>query len=315
MTIDLKKITKGRVTLPPRVVWYSFDGVGKTTAASGAPEPFFLDLNMGSAKHDVARVRPQDFDEFVEWLYAIERGQVPCKSVVIDSLTELESMLNKKFFGDKGPNSGDWAYGRGDDFASSKWREVLAQLERIWLQGKVIIMTAHAKVKKFNDPTGLSFDRFELSLRPDSASQVRQWADFVLFAREEVLLAQENKQEKNKGKTTGVRFQYTRRSPAFDAKARGSAFFPPVLHLGWQPLWEAIQQDEARLRGMRDEIDVMLKEIADTELTTKVVEWLRQQPGNVVETHNRVKELLDQKRAAIQEGEAAAVEESSPAAA
>ena len=314
MPFDPKKIQRGRVPLPPRLCWYSADGVGKTTSAAGAPEPFFLDLNRGSTKFDVQRYTPVDYDDFLEWLTAIELGKVPYKTLVIDSLTEVESLLTKKFFGDRGPNSGDWAYGRGDDYSYAKWRELLAQLERIWLQGKGIIMTAHAKVAKFNDPTGPAYDRFELSLRPGAASVVRQWCDYVCFAREEIVLDQ-SKTERTKGKTTGVVYQYTRRCPAYDAKARGSTLFPARLPLGWQPLIEAIEADESRTVSMRKEIDTMLAELGQPETTRTVTEWLRGHPMTVVETHNRVKELLDAKQAPSEVVATNAAAEGQPSAA
>lgn len=309
MPIDLKRLTRGRVALPPRVVLYSFDGVGKTTCAASAPDPVFLDMNRGSLKFDVQRFHPKDWDEAVEFTTAVETGQVKCKSYVLDSLTELEGMFALKHFGARGPNSGEWQFGRGDTYALSLWREFLAQMERIWIQGKNIIFTAHAKVKKFNDPTGTSYDRFELSLMNDTASAFRQWSDFVLFAREEVLMAAAPKGtlERAKAKTTNLRYMYTRRNPAFDAKARGSSAFPEVLPLGWDSLVQAIAQDEARTVAMRKEIDEMLIEIARPELTAQVTAWLIEMPSNVVETHNRIKDILETKR-----GESVTVTEAGP---
>src|ERR1700690_1611316 len=37
--IDLKRITRGKESLPPRVLVYGFEGVGKTRFAVGAPDP------------------------------------------------------------------------------------------------------------------------------------------------------------------------------------------------------------------------------------------------------------------------------------
>jgi AAA domain len=298
--IDLKKIQRGRVSLPPRIVWYSFDGIGKTTALAGSKDPFILDMNRGSIKFDVARYSPTDYNDFLAWLQAVELGQISCSTLGLDSLTEIESLMIKLHFGDKGPNSGEWAFNRGEDYLFSKWRELLAQLERIWLQGKAIVMTAHARVAKFNDPTGPAYDRFELSLRSRSAEQVRQWVDFVCFCREEIVLDQ-SKTERTKGKTTGVRYQYTRRCPAYDAKARGTTLFPERLPLGWQPLIDAISADEARSVEMRAEVDSMLAALGDEVVTRKAIEWLRANPMGVVDIHNRVKVLLEGKRAAAEE--------------
>jgi hypothetical protein len=297
MTVDLKKITRGKVAMKPRICWYSADGIGKTSAAAGAPKPFFLDMNRGSLKFDVERVTPGSFEELMEWLRAIELGQVPCETVVLDSLSEIEAMFSQKYFGDEGITAWNGGYGRGDDRAYMKFLDVINQIERVWLMGKGIIFTAHAKIAKFEDPSGPAYNRFELALRPQIAGLVRQWCDFVLFAREEVLLSRE-KNERTKGKTTGIRYQYTRRCPAFDAKARGTTLFPEALPLGWQPLWEAIQADDSRSAKLRTELDAMLAAIGDPAVTEKCISWLRESPMYLVEAHNRAKELLEKKKSA-----------------
>lgn len=295
--IDLKKIQRGRVQLPPRVLFYGFDGVGKTTAACGAPDPLAIDFNRGSTKFDVARVSPASFSEAVEWLSAVENGSVKCGSVVIDAITEMEMASHVELFQGTSLEDFGGGYGRGQTHAVMKWREVLAQLDRIWLQGKAIALIAHTTVKKFDDPTGPAYERFEPSLQPKLAGLVRQWVDYVLFCREEVVISKA-KTEKTKGVTTNIRYAYTRRCPAYDAKARGTSLFPERILLGWQPLMDAIAADEARSTEMRGEIDAMLAEVGDLSLTKKVTEWLRSNPTNVVETHNRVKEILETKRSA-----------------
>lgn len=295
--IDLKKIQRGRVQLPPRVLIYSFDGVGKTTMACGSPDPIVIDFNRGSLKHDVARVSPTSHGEALEWLSAIENGSVPAKSVVVDSMTEWELHAHAEFFAGSSLEDFGGGYGRGQNHALMKWREVLAQLDRVWLQGKAIALIAHTTVKKFDDPTGPAYERFEPSLQPKLAGLVRQWVDYVLFCREEVVISKA-KTEKTKGVTNNIRYAYTRRCPAYDAKARGTSLFPERILLGWQPLMDAIAADEARSTEMRSEIDAMLAEVGDLALTKKVTEWLRTNPTNVVETHNRVKEILETKRSA-----------------
>jgi hypothetical protein len=243
----------------------------------------------------VARVSPASFTEACEWLGAIDRGDVKCSSVILDSTTEMEMASHVELFQGTSLEDFGGGYGRGQTHAVMKWREVLAQLDRIWLQGKAIVLIAHTAVKKFDDPTGPAYERFEPSLQPKLAGLVRQWVDYVLFCREEVIISKA-KTEKTKGVTTNIRYAYTRRCPAFDAKARGSSLFPERILLGWQPLMEAIAADEARSGDMRREIDAMLAEIGDLAKTKQVNEWLRSNPSGVVEAHNRVKEILETKR-------------------
>ena len=94
MPIDLKKVTKGVIAHAPRVLIYSADGIGKTRFAAGSPDAFFLDVNKGSLDYDVRRVLPESWNENMEWLAAVERGDIKCETVVQDSITDLEMMLH-----------------------------------------------------------------------------------------------------------------------------------------------------------------------------------------------------------------------------
>lgn len=52
----LRGITKGRIVSPPRVLLYSVEGIGKTTFASGAPNPIYLGKETGTEQLDIARL-------------------------------------------------------------------------------------------------------------------------------------------------------------------------------------------------------------------------------------------------------------------
>lgn len=297
MPIDLKRITKGRQSLPPRPLIYSFDGVGKTQWAAGAPDPFFIDANKGSFKFEVKRVVPSSWDETKEVLDAIEKKQIECQTVVLDSITDLESMSHEKLFPGSTIDKHDGGYGRGENVALAEWRVLLAQLERIWMMGKAIVLVAHSTVKKFDDPSGPGYERFEVACRPKLAGFLRQWSDYVLFAREDVSIQATDKSAQRKvGVTTGARWMYTRRTPAYDAKARGTLMFPERLPLSWHAFAEAIEKDFNRQVEMGAEIDAMLVEIGDAALSGKVKDWLRSNPGEIVDTRNRVAAILEEKR-------------------
>lgn len=293
--VDLKKITRGRIARPPRVLIYGFEAVGKTTCAIGAPDPFVIDADRGSHKFDRGqRVVPGSWEEMIEWLSAIERGEVKCESVVLDSITRLESMLHDSIFQGTTIEAFDGGYGRGDTYAVNKWREVLAQLERLWEKGKTIVLVAHAQVKTFSDPTSVNYDRFEVSARPKTAAVLRQFSDYVLFCREDVVTA--GKKNNFKATTTGIRYAYTRRCPAFDAKARGSLLFPDRILLSWESLASEISRDETRSAELREEIATMLEEISDANLKKQVEAFLREHPESILEARNRVAQRLDEHR-------------------
>ncbi len=295
--IDPKRITAGKVARPPRVLCYGGDGVGKTRFAAGSPDPFFLDVNRGSLEYDVKRVVPESWTETLEWIGAVERGVVSCKTLVIDSVTDLEHMGNTEFFPNTTIDKWDGGYGRGETYALTRWREFISALERVWVGGKAIILIGHMTVKRFDDPTQAGYDRYELAARQKIAGALRQWCDFVLFAKEHV------DQQKVAGGdmkaiTNGTRWLHTQRSPAFDAKSRGVTMFPERILLSWDEFAKARAADAARLEELKREIDVMLKEIGDGKLDELVREYLRKEPGMLVEARNRVAAKLEETRAA-----------------
>ena len=298
MAIDLKKVTKGPITHARKVLAYGADGIGKTRFAAGAPDPLFIDVNKGSLDYNVRRVMPESWDESMEWLTAIEAAAVPCETVVIDSLTDLELMLHASLFQNTTIDEYKGGYKRGDTLALTKWREMLMQLERIWFKGKNIVLIAHMNVRKFDDPMGPGFDRFEVAMRPQVAGLFRQWCSYVLFAREDVQTQPVGKGNdvKLKATTTNVRKLYTRRTPAYDAKSRGTTLFPENLLLSWEAFNKAVLDDAARVVEMQAEIETMLAEIGDDKLTASVHEWVRGSPERLVEARNRVSARLVEKR-------------------
>ena len=291
--IDLKRISKGKQERPPRVTVYGFDGVGKTRFAGGAPDPFFLDINKGSFAYDVQRAVPESWPEVLEWIGAVEKGQIKCQSLVLDDLSTLEHLGNLEFFPGTTITKYDGGYGKGEDLSVTRWRELIGAIERVWLSGKTIVLVGHAHVKHFDDPTGPGFDRFELAMRGKLAGLVRQWSDYVLFAREDV--SQQKVGGDVKAVTSGVRWLHTQRSPAFDAKSRGTTLFPERVLLSWDEFAKARAADTERAAALRTEIDAMLIEIADKTLDGQVKEYLRANPGMIVEARNRVAAKLEEK--------------------
>jgi hypothetical protein len=297
MPVDLKRIRKGRLERPPRILIYGPDGVGKTYFSASSPNPFIIDANRGSSALDVARVDAESWEDCNEWLGAIETKSVACETVVLDAVTDLEVMSHNHLFPNSTVTKHDGGWGKGDDVVVMEWRKTLAQLERLWNVGHTIVLVGHARVRKFEDPTmpsGSGYDRFELGCRPLLAALLRQWVDFVLFAREEVVVAAA-KGASHRATTTGARYAYTRRCPAYDAKARGSGLFPEKILLSWDAFESALKNDRAPTDDLRRQIDEMLSQVSDPKLTEKVHEYLKKYPRKLVEAFNNVSSIVQQK--------------------
>lgn len=266
--IDASKISRGRVVVPLKVLVYGAEGVGKSTFAAQAPKPLFVDLGRGSYELDVSRVEPNDFDETLGWIeYATAREDVG--SIVLDDLSRLEAHITAKVLG---PNSTEslssygGGYGKGDDAALQKWRELLGALDRASAV-KHVVLVGHALIKPFSSPTGEAYDKFELALRPKPAGSIKQWVNYCLFARAEVSTRVHEKTRRTIGEATGLRYLYTDNSAAYDAKHRGH--IPPRLPLSWQAFADAVSADRTSCEEKIATIDALLKEVKDSDTRTK----------------------------------------------
>jgi hypothetical protein len=300
MGVDLKRVRRGKKKLPPRVLVYGFDGIGKTSFAAGAPGAFIIDANKGSHELDVEAVDVSSWDDARSWIDAVIDGTVKLKNgerpktLVLDSITDLEAMSHAKLFPNDTVTGYKGGYGKGDDVVVAEWRIVLAQLERAWQSGIGIVMVAHARVRKFEDPTGPGYERFEVACRPLLAGMLRQWVDHVLFVREGVGMV--GKKDERAGVVTdGVRWMYTRRVPGYDAKARASLLFPERILLSWGEFQKALDNDGNR-HELEATISEILSEIGDPELDKSVRAYIREYPAQIVEAHNRVSARLEDVR-------------------
>ena len=103
-----------------------------------------------------------------------------------------------------------------------------------------------------------------------------------------------------KATTSGTRWAYTRRCPAYDAKARGAIFFPERFLLSWDEFTKAVESEKQRSKEVGEVIQTMLSEIEDPGLTKTVNEFLRQHPDMLLDAHQRVAARLETHRVARQ---------------
>ncbi len=77
----------------------------------------------------------------------------------------------------------DGGYARGYMHALNYWREILEQLDHLRNErGMVVVLIAHAKVERFEDPEASPYDRYSPRLHKHATALVTEWCDAVLFA-------------------------------------------------------------------------------------------------------------------------------------
>lgn len=216
-------ITSGIVQTALKVVVYGAEGIGKSTFASRFPAPLFIDTE-GSTRHmNVIR-----FDAPTSWQMLLQQVDYVlhndvCQTLVIDTADWAE-MLCSKFICDRANVTSieDWGYGKGYTYLQEEFGRLLNKLEDVVRRNIHVVITAHAKMRKFEQPDEMgAYDRWEMKLSKGVAPMVKEWADMVLFANYETNVVNVGTEKsKNYKASGGRRVMYTNHHPCWDAKNR-----------------------------------------------------------------------------------------------
>jgi hypothetical protein len=187
----MSRVQRGRTPKPPRLLVYGTEGIGKSTFAAGAPRPVFVQTEDGLDEIDCDKFPlATTYDEVLAALAELRAEPHEYETVVIDSLDWLERMIWDKVCQESGAKSiekADGGYAKGYTHALTYWREVVEHLNVLRnARGMVVVLIAHAKVEKFEDPESSPYDRYSPRLHKHAAALVSEWCDAVLFATRKV---------------------------------------------------------------------------------------------------------------------------------
>lgn len=239
-------ITSGAVFKPQKVVLYGPEGIGKSTFASHFPQPLFIDTEGGTALMDVRRLpKPMSWETLKTMITEVANTPDCCKTLVIDTLDWAEQLCAKCVCNAHGKTGiEDFGYGKGYTYEQEEFVHLLNGLSAVIESGKNVVLTAHAKMRKFEQPdeTG-AYDRYELKLGGKAGSQVsalvKEWADMLLFANYKQIVTEVNGKNKVQG---GKRVMYTQHHPCWDAKNRHD--LPEELPFDYVQIAHCIPGDE-----------------------------------------------------------------------
>lgn len=221
------EITRGKIQKAKKVVVYGPEGIGKSTFASRFPDPVFIDTEGSTSSMDVARLpRPTSWNMLLEEIDYIKSHPGECRTLVIDTVDWAEqlcvdhicSIHNKK-------GIEDFGYGNGYVYAKEEFGRFLNRLSDVIDVGINVVLTAHAQLRKFEQPDELgAYDRWELKLGKKTSSQtsplVKEWSDMLLFANYKTYSVAVDKDGKKHKAQGGKRVMYTSHHPCWDAKNR-----------------------------------------------------------------------------------------------
>ena len=241
----LENIQTGRENKPPRIMVYGQEGVGKSTLGASAPDPIFIQTEDGLGEIDTSKFPlAGTLSDVLAELTALRDEEHNFRTVVIDSLDWLERLIFDevcKEFGVRSIEKADGGYGKGYVDALVHWRKVLALLDDLRnKRGMMVILLAHAKVERFEDPENIAYDRYAPRLHKHAASLISEWVDAVLFAAKRLRVSKDGDSRAIAapiGADGGERILRTNGSPACLAKNRFS--LPNEIPLRWDAFLQA----------------------------------------------------------------------------
>jgi hypothetical protein len=225
-TTLMHRITRGRRPGPRRVMLYGTHGIGKSTFGAMAENPIFIPTEDGLGDIDCESFPlARSLGEVMAALESLYSGEHGYRTVVIDSLDWLERLIWAEVCEDENvENIEKIGFAKGYAFATEKWRTVLSALDALrGDRGMTVIVIAHARIEKFENPETMPYDRYSPRLHKLASALVQEWADEVLFATYKVLtikVAEGFNQAKHNGVGTGERIIRTVERPAHVAKNR-----------------------------------------------------------------------------------------------
>lgn len=219
------QITRGKRARAQKVVVYGPEGIGKSTFAAQFPEPLFIDTEGSTDNMDVARLdKPSSYTMLKNEIAWVKANPTVCKTLVIDTIDWAESLAIADVCAQHGKKGiEDFGWGNGYTYTKEEMGRLLNMLGELVDLGINVVLTAHAQMRKFEQPDEMgSYDRWELKLGKKTSSQtaplVKEWADMVLFANyKTIVMTADNGKKKATG---GQRVLYTQHHPAWDAKNR-----------------------------------------------------------------------------------------------
>lgn len=279
----LGAIKRGKVAAAYRIVVYGEAGSGKTTLASGAPSPVWIDVEGSSGQLDVPRYPfsdgpmghvPTSYEQVLAAIDDLARSQHDFRSVVVDTVDKLESMLWAHICKRDGQTSIDgYGFGKGFNAALDEWQEFVKALDGLRAKGINVILIAHAHIKPFKNPAGDDYDRWQLKLNDKAAGLIKESADIVGFVCFDDWAKKDKGANRAKGYSSGRRVLCTERTAAYDAKSRLPLEKEIEIDIAapFAPIASAIAAvAEANPADLLEQIGAELGRIGDEALTDQV---------------------------------------------
>ncbi len=245
MALSLDSISSEARIRAPRMVLLGVDKIGKSEFACGTRFENGKPAETGLNNPVVLPIKGEEgidelvvpsfptlggYAEVLEALGVLYRGGHDHKTAVIDSASSLEPLVWDHVCAKHNVQSIEkvgGGYGKGYTEAAAAFRGVLEGLDALRTErGMASIIIGHIKIKRFDDPNGDSYDRYQFDVHDKVANLLFRWADLILFCNTKVVVKKDDAgfgKEERRGIdiTGGQRFLFTQKRPAHPGGGRG----------------------------------------------------------------------------------------------
>lgn len=251
MSFSLDSISQAKTVRAPRIILLGTEKVGKSTFASQSPSPIFLPIKGEEGIDDIEVPHfptAKSFDDVIQMLAVLYTEKHDYQTVVIDSMSTLESLVwetvCKRERADSIEKVGG-GYGKGYVEALHEWRKLMDGLDSLRNDRNIAsVLIGHVQVKTFADPTSGSFDHYEFDINKKASSALAKWADSILFAHRKTYVQKEDAgfgKERKRGTGADERCLYTQKRPSHPGGGRGVyGRLPYELPLTWPAFQDAV---------------------------------------------------------------------------
>lgn len=231
MAISIKDLRRAEGNDPPRILLYGPEKAGKTTLASEFPSAIFLQTEEGTGTLKLDTFgKLLSFADVMDAISTLYQEEHEFKNVVVDSVTSLQSLIYAET-GERGDDKGnkknrieDFGYGKGYVYALAIWQEFLEGIMALRRdRGMGIILIAHSKIERFDDPETVSYSRYEIDLHDKARDLLKREVDVVLLLKPDVTIkVEEQGFNKTRARADGGRsvWMHTSSRPAYAAGNR-----------------------------------------------------------------------------------------------
>lgn len=193
----LSTIVTGKSPKPPRILLYGSEGVGKSSFAAAAPKAIFIQTEDGLGEIDCAKFPlAKNVTDVYNALVALRDEEHDFQTVVIDTCDWLERLIFADVCAEyhvRSIEKADGGYGKGYSHALTRWMALVDLMQELRdKRNMMVVLLAHAKIERFEDPENAAYDRYTPRLHKLAAAYLTEWADAVLFANKRLRVSKEN---------------------------------------------------------------------------------------------------------------------------